>query len=46
MTALAAAMNGIGRPCPRCDAQADEPCRDKFGRTRFTTHVERKDGKE
>jgi hypothetical protein len=42
MTVLASQVAGIDRPCPRCDAQPGEPCRDKTGRTRSTTHQERK----
>lgn len=43
MTVLGpAAVAGMSRPCPRCDAQPDEPCRDRTGRTRATTHQERK----
>lgn len=35
---------GIEHPCPRCEAQPGEPCRDhRHGRTRDTTHQQRKD---
>ena len=33
---------GIERPCPRCEAGAGEACTDATGRTRTTTHQERK----
>ena len=42
MSDLPGASGGIGRPCPQCDAQPGEQCVDKFGRTRFTTHKDRK----
>lgn len=35
-------LAGIERPCPRCDARPDEPCRNQYGRERITTHPERK----
>lgn len=35
---------GIEHPCPTCHAQPGEACRDRrHGRTRRTTHQERKD---
>lgn len=42
MTVLANEVAGINQPCPRCDAEPGERCSDKTGRTRSTTHQERK----
>lgn len=36
------AAAGMQHACPACDAQPGESCTDRFGRTRITTHQERK----